>query len=88
MLLEWDNTKRQTALKERGLDFADCGEVFAGRHLSFPDLRREYGEPRMIPVGELHGRMVVIAWTQRGQARRIFSMRKANEREQEIYRLG
>jgi len=29
--------------------------------------------------------MVVIVWTPRGENRRIISMRKANEREQELY---
>jgi uncharacterized DUF497 family protein len=36
-------------------------------------------------VGFLDGRMVVVAWTPRGEARRIISMRKANEREQERF---
>jgi uncharacterized DUF497 family protein len=34
----------------------------------------------------LIGRMVVMVWTPRGEARRIISMRKANEREQTQYR--
>jgi uncharacterized DUF497 family protein len=32
-------------------------------------------------VGVLDGRMVILVWTPRGEARRIISMRKANERE-------
>jgi uncharacterized DUF497 family protein len=32
--------------------------------------------------------MVVIAWTPRGDARRIISMRRANDREQALYALG
>ncbi|WP_345251486.1 BrnT family toxin [Pigmentiphaga soli] len=36
--------------------------------------------------GLLCGRMVVIGYTQRDRERRVFSMRKANEREQE--RIG
>jgi hypothetical protein len=38
-----------------------------------------YGEPRFITAGRLDERMVVIAWTPRGIARRVTSMRKANE---------
>ncbi|YCA04556.1 BrnT family toxin [Pseudomonas sp. AK106] len=34
----------------------------------------------------LSERMVVLVWTPRGAARRIISMRKANEREQTLYR--
>ncbi len=32
-------------------------------------------------MGKLAGRMVVMVWTPRGEARRMISMRKANERE-------
>ena len=46
------------------------------------DNRRNYGEIRMICFGHLAGRMVVVGYTQRGAVRHIFSMRKANEREQ------
>ena len=35
--------------------------------------------------GHLNGRMMTITWTQRGDKRRIISMRKANEREIEKY---
>ncbi|SEG35954.1 hypothetical protein SAMN05216242_1631, partial [Thauera chlorobenzoica] len=47
--------------------------------------REDYSEPRHITVGKLDGRMVVMVWTPRGEARRIISMRKANEREQARY---
>ncbi len=35
--------------------------------------------------GRLDGRMVVVVWTDRGDDRRIISMRKANDREQARY---
>ena len=41
--------------------------------------RQNYGEPRWNTVGFLDRRMVVLAWTQRGAARRIISIRKANK---------
>ncbi|MBF3384733.1 BrnT family toxin, partial [Burkholderia pseudomallei] len=49
-----------------------------------------YVESRYITVGTLDGRMIVMVWTPRGEARRIISMRKANDREQARYahRLG
>lgn len=81
MELTWDETKRQRTLAERGLDFADAVEVFKGIHLSFPDERKDYGEPRFITVGLLKGRMVVLVYSPRDDARHIISMRKANDRE-------
>lgn len=82
MDITFDPAKRAATLETRGLDFADAVEVFAGMTLDFPDDRSEYGEPRIITVGTLAGRMVIVVWTPRGEARRIISMRKANEREQ------
>jgi uncharacterized DUF497 family protein len=39
----------------------------------------------MITVGFLDQPLVVLVWTLRGEARRIISMRKANEREKAFY---
>ena len=49
------------------------------------DLRRDYGETRVVTAGFLAGRMVIIGWTPRGQDQHVFSMRKANAREQKRY---
>lgn len=85
MLIEFDPDKRNKTLTERGLDFARADEVFAGRHFTAEDIREDYSEPRYITVGKLDERMVVMVWTPRGEARRIISMRNANEREQARY---
>lgn len=78
----FDPAKRDRTLSERGLDFADAMEVFAGRTIDIPDERFDYGETRIISVGHLRERMVIVVWTQAEDARRIISMRKANDREQ------
>ena len=56
--------------------------MFAGTCFEFEDLRRDYGERRIICFGMLRDRMVVIGYTPRGEDRHVFSMRKANDREQ------
>jgi uncharacterized protein len=81
MLIEYDPVKRAATLTERGLDFARANEVFAGRHLTREDQRSNYDEPRYQTAGRLDGRIVIVVWTPRHTARRIISMRKANERE-------
>jgi uncharacterized DUF497 family protein len=81
MRITFDRAKRQQALRERGLDFRQAKEVFDGPHLTRPDDRKDYGEPRYISAGKLLERIVIIVWTPRGMARRIISMRKANDRE-------
>lgn len=80
--ITFDPAKRDRTLSERGLDFADAIEIFAGRTIDIPDERFDYGETRIISVGHLRGRMVIVVWTPAGDARRIISMRKANDREQ------
>ena len=85
MQIDFDPDKRDKTMAERGLDFGRADEEFAGRHFTAEDAREDYGELRYITVGKLDGRMVVIVWTPRGEARHIISMRKANEREQARY---
>lgn len=82
MEISYDPAKRATTLEERGLDFVDAPEVFSGPVFELADDRFDYGEERYITIGMLRGRMVVLAWTPRGAARHIISMRKANDREQ------
>lgn len=82
MLVSFDPIKRDITLKERGLDFADAPLVFAGTTVEMDDLRKDYGERRVICFGWLDDRLVVIGYTPRGKVRHVFSMRKANEREQ------
>ena len=81
MRITFDRAKREKTLLERGLDFRRAKEVFVGVHLTRSDDRRDYGELRFISAGRLDERIVVIVWTPRGHARRVISMRKANERE-------
>jgi uncharacterized DUF497 family protein len=83
--LEWDESKRQKTLEMRGLDFADTELIFNGDVLDIEDARKDYGECRIITFGYLRNRMMTITWTQRGDKRRIISMRKAHEKEIEQY---
>lgn len=83
--IEYDSKKHQDTLQHRGLDFNDSVSVFAGNTFSMLDERQNYGEERVITVGKLSTRVVIIVWTQRGEKRRIISMRYANERERHHY---
>ncbi len=77
--------KRDKTLAERGLDFASAPKVFAGPIFEVEDLRFDYGERRMVCVGRLEGRLVIIVYMDREAARQIISMRKANDREERKY---
>lgn len=83
--IEYDVNKRNVTLENRGLDFEDAPSVFADHVYSRLDEREEYGEERIITVGRLRNRTVVMVWTWRGRKRRIISMRYANDREKRWY---
>lgn len=86
MAISYDPAKRDETLAERGLDFEDAEQVFAGPQYEFADTRRDYGEVRITTIGFLERRMVVVVWTERGEDRHVISMRKANDGEQRKYK--
>lgn len=90
MEYEWDPAKNRSNFTKNGLDFEDAELVFDGFCLTFEDRRFDYGETRLITMGLLDGRLVVIAHTARGESTRIISMRLATRHEQKTYqkRLG
>ena len=84
--LTWHESKRQTTLVDRGLDFADAKVIFDGPTFEFEDERQNHVEKSIVCFGYMYGRLMVVGYVQRGDARHIDSMRKANEREQSKFR--
>jgi hypothetical protein len=80
--ISFDRAKRDWTLANRGLDFEDAAQVFDGLTAEVEDTRKDYGEKRIVCFGVLRGRLVVVGYTPRGAVRHVFSMRKANDREQ------
>ena len=60
MKITFDSRKRDAALAERGLNFQDAILVFTGVTLAVEDMRRDYGETRMLCFGKLEGRIVLV----------------------------
>lgn len=85
MRITYDPNKRAKTLEERGLDFESAADVFAGITFETRDTRKAYGEDRILCYGYLRGRLVMIGYTIRGEDRHVFSMRKANEREEKRF---
>jgi len=86
MRITYDPQKRNKTLANRQLDFADAWKVLSSKNVTFPDTRKNYGEPRYLCYGILDGRMVVVGYTPRGADYHVFTMRKANGREQRRYK--
>ncbi len=85
MDFEWDERKREANLAKHGVDFRHVTELFDGDTVEIVDGRQDYGETRVNCLGEIEGRVYVVAYTWRGANRRIISARKANAREQKTY---
>ena len=85
MRFAWDEKKRRANLRQHGLDFLDCEEIFAAQTYSILDDRFEYGEVRILTFGMLNGTVVAIAHTESDEVTRIISIRKALKNEEEIY---
>jgi uncharacterized DUF497 family protein len=85
MQLCWDEEKRQTTLRERKLDFADCERIFAGTTHEYRDRRKDYGEARWNAIGFLENTLVQFAFVERGPWTRIISMRRATGQERRKY---
>ena len=79
--ITFDPAKRALTLRDRGVDFLDAPEVFAGREITIIDRRRDYDEIRYITAGYLQGDFVVVVRTQRNTARHIISMRYGHAKE-------
>ncbi len=90
MKIEYDESKRQWTLENRGLDFVDAIKVFDGPTFTQEDDRFDYAELRYQTYGLLSERLVMFAWTPIPNGIHVISMRKCNERERKKFatRLG
>ena len=84
-VFEWDENKRQANIEKHGIDFADISPIFSHPIVEVTDNRRDYGETRIILLGQIKERVLYVVYTQRGGIKRIISARKANKREQRKY---
>ena len=80
----WSEAKRIAVLEARGLDFIDAEILFDGRPL-YTVASPRGAEERWLSVGELNGRLIAIVWTQRREAIRIITMRRARNEEKRRY---
>ena len=87
-MITWDETKRAANLDKHGLDFAECEGVFDGPVVSWDDDRKDYGEQRISLLGFLHGIVVHITYTERGDDLHVISLRKAEKHEIRFFAQG
>lgn len=68
-------------MEKHGIDFNDLEAIFSNPFIEFVDNRRDYGETRIILLGQLDGVILYIVYTWRESTCRFISARRANRRE-------
>lgn len=84
-MITWDDTKRRANMAKHGLDFVGAEAVFDGPVMTEEDARLAYGEPRTNLIGLLHGSVVFMTYTERGDDLHIISLRPATRHEAQRY---
>ena len=85
MRIEFDPAKDASNLEKHGLSLALAAGLDWDVSLVWIDERYEYGELRMIALAPDTGLLYYVAFVDRGETRRVISLRKANRREVKHY---
>ncbi len=85
MRIEFDPAKDAANVAKHGVSLALAAELDWEAALVWFDARFEYDELRMIALAPKTEILYYVAFVDRGQARRIISLRRANRREVKHY---
>jgi len=85
MEFEFDPIKDAANREKHGISLGDAALLDWDRAGVYPDLRRDYGETRMIALVPLGARVHSVVFVDRNDKRRIISLRKAHFKEVERY---
>jgi uncharacterized DUF497 family protein len=85
MAITFDPAKNARNIAERGLSFERVADLDWSAALVRRDTRRDYGEPRLLVLAPLDGRLHMAVVTPRGRDLRVVSFRKASTREVKQY---
>jgi len=80
-----DPSKDAANFKKHGISLAEAAGLVWDEAVLWEDVRRSYGERRMVGLVPLGTRLCDVVFTDRDEARRIISLRKANDREITTY---
>ena len=88
MIFEWDEEKNRANVKKHGIDFETAAHVFKDKNrIEYYDIEHSAFEDRYITIGEIDEVLIVIlvVYTERSDAIRIISARKATKQERRAY---
>jgi uncharacterized DUF497 family protein len=83
---EWDDAKAAANLAKHGVSFEQARDAFDDPFaIDFVDDRENYGELRLILIGMVENRLLVVAHTMRNDKVRIISAREVEPHERRRY---
>ena len=85
MHIEFDSAKDMANQTKHGVSLSVAEELDWEAALVWIDDRFEYGETRMIALAPITEILYFVAFVDRGEARRVISLRRANRREVKHY---
>ena len=85
MQFEWDESKSERNRRQRGFSFERAALIFQGPVIELCDIRKDWGEPRIVAIGVVGGDILAVTYTERGEVRRLISARKARKKERELW---
>jgi len=81
----YDPAKDRANLRRHGVSLARAAGIRWDAALEKLDDREDYGEDRYTALGLIEGEVYFVVYVDRGQSRRIISLRRANSRECKDY---
>ena len=85
MQITFDEVKEALNKSKHGVSLSEAKKLEWDDALIWQDTRRDYGEARMIALGSIGERLYCAIFVDREAARRIISLRKANQKEFDKY---
>jgi len=85
MDVTFDPAKDGANLAKHGVSLAEAASIEWDEAVMWPDLRRDYGEPRVVALAPIAERLHCVVFVDRDDSRRIISLRRANQREFDFY---
>ena len=84
--VEWNKSKAEDNYAKHGISFELAKAVFEDPFaIGFLDDRQDYGEERFVLLGRAQGSLLYVAYTERMDAVRMISARRATKNERETY---
>jgi uncharacterized DUF497 family protein len=85
MMIDCDPAKNARNISLRGISLWEARELLSGFRVEFEDRRFDYGETRIIAIGEIKGLVFTCVYTLRDDMYRVISLRPASRKERNVY---